>query len=268
MKQHPLSAAFPAMSSRDSAALLADLEKNGQLDPITSFEGMVLDGWHRFQAMEELGLKPHIEPLLPNADPVAFVLSRNLHRRHMDASQRAVAVVSCREWKPTVGRPKEYRPGTVIPSTVPQMAKEADVSAATIERAKIAVKTGRADEVKRGELSVKQAARDAAPPRPKAPPEPNNEEPDMLQELQSAQSDIARLTKLSESLAKSDLAKEVKIWAGKFDAVNGRVQQMLTTESELKKTATYQEGLLKAIRNYLGVDKNSQILAALKEKIP
>ena len=45
-QQHPLSAAFPAMSTDDLQALIEDIEVNGQREPIVLFEGLVIDGGH------------------------------------------------------------------------------------------------------------------------------------------------------------------------------------------------------------------------------
>ena len=42
--QHPLSAAFPAMSADDYRALKDSVENIGVQNPITLFEGMVIDG--------------------------------------------------------------------------------------------------------------------------------------------------------------------------------------------------------------------------------
>jgi hypothetical protein len=55
LTQHPLSAAFPAMSADDFAALVEDIKVNGQREPVIVFEGMVLDGWHRYSACVAAG---------------------------------------------------------------------------------------------------------------------------------------------------------------------------------------------------------------------
>ena len=72
--------------------LCADMEKNGLTDPITVYEGKILDGRNRATACEMLGIKPKTIEYTGN-DPLAFVLSKNLHRRHLTVSQRAVIAV-------------------------------------------------------------------------------------------------------------------------------------------------------------------------------
>jgi len=54
--QHPLGAAFPAMSDTEFQALKDSIDANGVLNPITIFEGMVIDGWHRYTAANDLGM--------------------------------------------------------------------------------------------------------------------------------------------------------------------------------------------------------------------
>lgn len=171
LQQHPLSAAFPGMSADDFQALKDDIEVNGQREPVIVHEGMVLDGWHRYQACVQLGLTPTQFTFNAGDDPVAFVLSQNLHRRHLTASQRAAAVVACSEWAPA-GKPRNPEPGSGL-ATEAAMAKVAGTSDRTIRQAKVAHKAGLTDAVKEGALTVKEAARVAVGKPPVAPkPEP------------------------------------------------------------------------------------------------
>lgn len=157
LSQHPLSAAFPSMSAEDFQALKDDIEVNGQREPVMLFEGMVLDGWHRYRACVDLGLKPQ-QFTFSDDDPVAFVKSQNLHRRHLTASQRAAAVVACSAWVPAK---KQARGEATSPlaKTNAEMASEAHVTPRTIQQAKVAQKAGLSEAVKDGALTVEQAAR-------------------------------------------------------------------------------------------------------------
>lgn len=196
MKQHPLSAAFPSMSDEDFATLKADIAANGQREPIIVHEGMVLDGWHRYRACTELGIKPQQFTFKEGADPVAFVLSNNLHRRHLTPSQRAAAVVSCAEWAPA-GKPRNQTPGVRL-ATNEELAKSANVAPTTIKDAKAAHKAGLTDMVKEGALTVKEAAKVARGDAPKKPkrtlnrPEEQPANEDQLIEAQHTISDLAK----------------------------------------------------------------------------
>ena len=163
LTQHALSAAFPAMPLEDLTALQLDIETFGQRDPITVFEGQVLDGWNRYGCLTRLGVAVKQVELPAGADPVAFVKSRNLHRRHMKASQRALAVVACSEWQST-GRPGKVAPGATF--TNKQLAAESDTSTRTIRHAKTVVDKATpevVEAVKSGDMSLKAAVETTKP---------------------------------------------------------------------------------------------------------
>ena len=198
LQQHPLSAAFPAMSADDFAALVEDIKANGQREPVMVYEGMVLDGWHRYRACAEAGIKPQQFNFPAGKDPVAFVLSHNLHRRHLTPSQRAAAVVSCSEWRPRGGQGK---PETVSGLREADMAKAAGTSDRTIRDAKVAHKAGLTDAVKDGALTAHEAANvargkpAAKPKREIAPPPPVDSD-----NLAEAQHTITELAEENEQL--------------------------------------------------------------------
>ena len=85
---HPLAALIPPMSADELAKLIVDIAANGLLEPIVLFEGQILDGRHRYQACEAAGVEPRYEEFA-GPDPVSFVLSKNLHRRHLSSAQKA-----------------------------------------------------------------------------------------------------------------------------------------------------------------------------------
>ena len=148
--RHPLSAAFPSMSDEELDALIDDIDANGQREPVMLFEGMVLDGWHRYLACETLEIATVVSELPAYLDPRAYVISQNRHRRHLTPSQMAAAVVACNEWATPSDNQFSKRAGdTVSPAlTVPEMAKQAGVSERTIQRAKTAHEAGLGDAVR------------------------------------------------------------------------------------------------------------------------
>jgi hypothetical protein len=107
MKFHPFANVFPLMSAGELAELAADIAGHGQREPIFTYEGQILDGRNRFKACKMAKRKPWFEPWdgggrdgggrgdeagspAAGGDPVAFVVSMNLRRRHLDESQRAI----------------------------------------------------------------------------------------------------------------------------------------------------------------------------------
>jgi ParB-like chromosome segregation protein Spo0J len=92
LRIHPLAEMIPAMSEEEFADLKADIEANGQAEPITLYRGDVLDGRHRSRACEELSIQPLIREYTGD-QPAAYVLSLNVKRRNLTPSQRAAIVV-------------------------------------------------------------------------------------------------------------------------------------------------------------------------------
>lgn len=87
---HPLADAFPLMEGDDFDQLVKDIEDNGQRHPVMRYEGRILDGRNRYRACQRLGIKAHMVEYT-GTDPVAYVISENLARRHLTPGQRAIA---------------------------------------------------------------------------------------------------------------------------------------------------------------------------------
>lgn len=85
---HPLSETFPAMADAEFQALKDDIKANGQATPIVLHEGKILDGRHRYKACTELDKQPIFEEF-KGEDALSYIISTNLHRRHLSISQRA-----------------------------------------------------------------------------------------------------------------------------------------------------------------------------------
>lgn len=159
LQQHPLSAAFPAMPDEEFQALKDSIESIGVQNPIVLFEGMVLDGWHRYRAAQEtLSSCPAVD-LADDVDPKDFVVAQNERRRHLTKSQIADAIVRVFDWQST-GRPK-VEPSSTFEKTNSELANIAGVSTKTIQQAKF-VQTQATpevqDAVKAGTVSLKDAA--------------------------------------------------------------------------------------------------------------
>ena len=155
MKQHELSKAFPSMTESEYTALLENIREHGQRHPIITYHGMVLDGHHRLRACIQLEQEPIFAPYT-GIDPAGYVLSSNLHRRHLSASQRAGAIVACNEWR-NEGR-VQLGTGAELPQTSAQMAETAQVSTRTVVNAKAAQFAGLGELVRDGEIDAKPAA--------------------------------------------------------------------------------------------------------------
>lgn len=82
----------------DRKLLADDIVTFGQREPIWLLDGMVLDGRNRQWACEFAQVEPFYQQYRGD-DPLNFVLSKNLHRRHLTESQRALIAASIVDWE-------------------------------------------------------------------------------------------------------------------------------------------------------------------------
>lgn len=282
LKQHPLSAAFPAMSADDFSALVEDIKTNGQREPIMVLDGMVLDGWHRYSACEQLGIKAQTFTFPADKDPVAFVLSHNLHRRHLTASQRAEAAVACAQWA-APGRPaqaNENRTPGVHLKTNAELAKVAGVHPTTIKDAKAAHKAGLGDAVKSGAMTVKEAAQVARGKDKPAnqqlsankKPEPRKtvEEPppiddfDPAEELAKAHAEIEKLTAEVQAAEATDLKAEAMKWRRSYDHAQRQQSEAMDRAKQATDREAWTMKQLRRCGKAVGVDDPKKIAAAVE----
>ena len=77
------------MKDEELDALAENIRANGLCEPIILYNGQVLDGRNRKLACEGAGVVPHYVHFEGN-DALAYVLSKNLIRRHLNDSQRGL----------------------------------------------------------------------------------------------------------------------------------------------------------------------------------
>jgi hypothetical protein len=93
---HPAAELFPLMPDEELQELAADIKKNGLNYRILVSDGMILDGRNRLRACKLAGVEPRFTPVDPDeaGGAVSFVLSCNLHRRHLTAGQRREVIAA------------------------------------------------------------------------------------------------------------------------------------------------------------------------------
>ena len=87
MEFHEIANIFPLMVGDYFEALRADIAKNGLLEPIVVHEGKILDGRNRYTACLSVGVRPYAVDYNGD-DPLGYIISKNLHRKHLNESQR------------------------------------------------------------------------------------------------------------------------------------------------------------------------------------
>jgi ParB-like chromosome segregation protein Spo0J len=97
IKFHPLADMFPLMEGEEFDALVADIKTHKLREKIILYDGMILDGRNRYRALVALGadLKTIRECCEApccidnhHGGPTAYVISANIHRRHLNAEQK------------------------------------------------------------------------------------------------------------------------------------------------------------------------------------
>ena len=103
---HEYANLFPMLSGDTLAMLSADIAEHGIREPVMLYQGKVLDGRTRCLAANDIGIDvPTREFAGDDAAALAFVISTNLHRRHLTESQRAS--IAARLANMRQGRPQD-----------------------------------------------------------------------------------------------------------------------------------------------------------------
>jgi N6-adenosine-specific RNA methylase IME4 len=86
---HALANLFPLIEGAEFDELVADVGAHGVQEPAWVYQGQILDGRNRYRAAQAAGV-PCPTRSYEGDDPIGFVISMNLKRRHLSESQRAM----------------------------------------------------------------------------------------------------------------------------------------------------------------------------------
>ncbi|MBR1286070.1 hypothetical protein JQ597_28865 [Bradyrhizobium sp. AUGA SZCCT0177] len=114
IKVHPAADMFPMMTADELKALGEDIKKNGMRTRVAVIDGpddkpILIDGRNRLDAMEMVGLEIVLENVAMLAccrkcdagfDPYTYVISANIHRRHLTAEQKRELIAAVLKAQP------------------------------------------------------------------------------------------------------------------------------------------------------------------------
>jgi hypothetical protein len=177
---HEAAALFPPLSAEAYAALKQDIKTHGLREAVVvNPKGWILDGRTRARACQELDIE--FETRIYDGDPIAFIVSANLHRRHLNEHERAeiaARIATLRRGGGAGGRPAKYkeknnRPsGPLIKAQQNQASKKLPHTGMTIANAaKLMNVSSRS--VRRAKARQRSTQISAAPPATK-PAEPDD----------------------------------------------------------------------------------------------
>jgi ParB-like chromosome segregation protein Spo0J len=176
MKYHEAANIFPLMDENELKALAEDIGLRGQLVPIEVCDGMIIDGRNRWAACQFAGIEPLTVEVNPR-DPVAYVLSLNLHRRHLDETQRAMVGGRAKGVYEKQAKDRQLRkPSDSVKDNCPEQkgqardkaGEAAGVSGKSVDRAAKVLASGSKELIAacdRGEVAVSAAAKIAELPK-------------------------------------------------------------------------------------------------------
>ena len=81
---------FPLMGPKEFNELKEDISQNGLMEPVYLYNDLIIDGRNRYLACKALDINPEYREWTQVGDLVSFIVSLNLHRRHLSESQRAM----------------------------------------------------------------------------------------------------------------------------------------------------------------------------------
>lgn len=104
---HPLADLFPLVEGQEYEDLRTSVRENGVVNRVTLYQGKILDGRNRMRAAIAEGVHVPTHNLPDDADPVAFVLSQNIMRRHLTPHDRAALAIKVMEISGELERARE-----------------------------------------------------------------------------------------------------------------------------------------------------------------
>ena len=158
---HPASEIFPILEGRPFDEFVADIRAHGLREPIVLHpDDRILDGRNRARACEAAGVEPRYTTWDGVGSPVAFVVSLNLHRRHLSESQRSMIGARLATLQKGMRLDRSKDPSSITQDTAADLL---NTSVPSIKRATSVLREGdpaTIEAVDRGVLTVTAAAAD------------------------------------------------------------------------------------------------------------
>jgi ParB-like chromosome segregation protein Spo0J len=163
---HPVASWFPLLADEDLQKLADDISEHGQREPVVLLRGDLVDGRNRVAACALAGFEPRVRPWDPEVDGdetglVSWILSRNLHRRHLDTHQRGMIAARLANLPAHVGKARSSGGQLAATPTQAEAAELLNVGERTVRRARTVLEHGSAElvqAVEQGEVAVSAAA--------------------------------------------------------------------------------------------------------------
>lgn len=176
---HPAAAKFDMLDGASWESFREDVRSNGQREPVVLIGQQILDGRNRLRACLDLGIAPRFRNFGDDpgdgTDPIRFVVSVNIQRRHMDETQRSFVGAELVPMYEQQARERQLAGKSLPPNSAEGQGEAVELAARAVNvgktsvKAAIAVTRDAAPEVvaasKAGRLKVSAAAELATLPK-------------------------------------------------------------------------------------------------------
>lgn len=125
LEVHPAALILPPMTDEEFALFKEDILGNGLIEPVILFQGKILDGRNRYRACKELNINVWAREWEGGMDPVEYVVSKNIHRRHLTAGQRAAAAAKAMTYHVEEAKERQREHGGTAPGKVKTLVEPA-----------------------------------------------------------------------------------------------------------------------------------------------
>lgn len=156
MNFHPYSEIFQLIEGTEFDALVEDIKTHGLREKIWVYQGKILDGRNRFLACKKANVRSLTRVFKgSDADALAFVRSANVHRRHLNETQRAMAASRYKEIASANLHSEDAGDVTTVAAEALNVSRRSVFSADKVrEKGSKKLQTA----VERGEIAVSKAA--------------------------------------------------------------------------------------------------------------
>jgi hypothetical protein len=120
MNFHDVANLFPMMETDEFENLVTDVKRHGLIEPIWTYEGLILDGRNRYLACQAAEVEPKFREYQGD-NPLGFTVSLNIERRHLTPSQRACLAVELLPLYEQAAKERQIRkPSDFVMEKIPQ----------------------------------------------------------------------------------------------------------------------------------------------------
>ena len=220
VEYHPIAGLFPLMEGAQFDALCEDIRVNGLREKIVLHRGLILDGRNCQRACLKVGVEPRYAEYEGRDHPDSlreYVIARNLMRRHLDTSQRAMIAAKLA----TMRSGARTDLASIDARSDADAARLLHVGEASVERAKVVQREGipeLAHLVEQGRAPVSVAAEIAR--------RPTEEQREILAEVVQSPDGKRAFRSVAKSLRASEQARKRERRTEREAELGARIQTL------------------------------------------